>query len=292
LALAFVMELYLDRSVKRPSEIETKLGLPLFLSIPYVSAGERRRLAKTNEKLRLQWKNAESNGSVQPVGKESRLEVAPWNDSHSLRPFYEALRDRLIGHFEAKNLTRKPKLVAVTSVAKGSGASTIASGLAASLSETGDGNVLLVGMNSEHDIAQQFYKGKLGCHLDDILEGGKRDDAMVQENLYVVTEGANGNQVPRLLPKRFMAVLPKLKVSDYDYIIFDMPPITQTSVTPRLAGFMDITLMVVESEKTDRDVVRRASALLEESNAHVSIVLNKTRKYVPARLHQDFLSDT
>ena len=34
LALAFVIELYFDRSIKRPIEIETKLGLPLFLSIP------------------------------------------------------------------------------------------------------------------------------------------------------------------------------------------------------------------------------------------------------------------
>ena len=32
LALAFLIELFLDRSVKRPTEIETKLKLPLFLS--------------------------------------------------------------------------------------------------------------------------------------------------------------------------------------------------------------------------------------------------------------------
>jgi Mrp family chromosome partitioning ATPase len=86
--------------------------------------------------------------------------------------------------------------------------------------------------------------------------------------------------------------VPKLKASDYDYIIFDMPPISQTSVTPRLAGFMDMVVLVIESEKTEREIVRQASALLAESKATVCAVLNKTRTYIPARLHQEFLSDT
>src|SRR5262249_55502718 len=76
-----------------------------------------------------------------------------------LRPFHETLRDRLITYFEVRNLTHKPKLVALTSCADGSGVSTTAAGLAASLSETGDGNVLLVDMNSQQGEAHHFYKG-------------------------------------------------------------------------------------------------------------------------------------
>ena len=34
LGLAFLIEMFLDRSLKRPVEIEAKLGLPLFISIP------------------------------------------------------------------------------------------------------------------------------------------------------------------------------------------------------------------------------------------------------------------
>ena len=36
LALAFLIEFYLDRTLKRPIEIEVRLGLPLFLSIPWM----------------------------------------------------------------------------------------------------------------------------------------------------------------------------------------------------------------------------------------------------------------
>jgi Mrp family chromosome partitioning ATPase len=219
------------------------------------------------------------------------LEIASPTVNHALHSHYDALRDRLVNYFESINLTRKPKLVAITSTAKGAGVSTISAGLAASLSETGDGRVLLVDMNRENGAAQQFVRGKAECKLDDALVSDKRDSALVQENLYVVSEGPGADNLPRILPKRFASLVPKLKASDYDYIIFDMPPVTQTSVTTRLAGFMDTVMLVIESEKTDRDVVQQANQLLLQSKANVSAVLNKTRKYVPARLQHDLNAD-
>ena len=211
----------------------------------------------------------------------------PWDANHVLHPYWDALRDRLITYFEVKNLTHKPKLVAVTSCGEGSGVSTIASGLAASLSDTGDGNVLLVDMNQQEGAAHQFYKGRLTLDLDDALRLEKRGEALVQDNLYVVKEVTNGDKLPRVLPRRFTNLVPKLKASDYDYIIFDMPPISQVSVTPRLSRFMDMVLVVVESEKTDRELVKRATGMLTESKANVGLVLNKGKTYIPKQLHQE-----
>ena len=223
--------------------------------------------------------------------KESKLEVMSWEVNRRFDSYYDALRDRLVVYFESINLTRKPKLVAVTSTHKGAGVSTIAAGLASSLSETGDGRVLLVDMNLENGAAQQFFKGKPNCKLDDALESDTRDGARVQENLYVVTEDTVTDRLPRALPKRFASLIPKLKASDYDYIIFDMPPVSPTSVTARLSGFMDTVMLVIESEKTDQQVVQQANALLAQSKANVTAVLNKTKTYIPKQLHQDFLSD-
>ena len=158
--------------------------------------------------------------------------------------------------------------MAVTSAGRGAGVSTIAAGLAASLSETGDGNVLLVDMNLEQGAAQQFYKGKAGCGLDTALKDETKENALVQENLYVVNGNSNSNGLPHALPKRFTALVPRLKASDYDYIIFDMPPVSHTSLTSRLARFMDMVLLVVESEKTDRDVIQHANTWLAESRSH------------------------
>jgi Mrp family chromosome partitioning ATPase len=142
-------------------------------------------------------------------------------------------------------------------------------------------------MNLENGAAHPFYRGKLACGLDDALALEKRGEAQVQENLYVVQESTNGDKLPRVLPRRFTNLLPKLKASDYDYIIFDMPPISQVSVTPRLSRFMDMVLTVVECEKTDRHLVQDATGLLVEGGADVGIVLNKRRQYVPRALHQE-----
>jgi uncharacterized protein involved in exopolysaccharide biosynthesis/Mrp family chromosome partitioning ATPase len=289
LALAFLIEFYLDRSVKRPTEIENKLKMPLFLSIPDVNRnGTGQRVAR-----QLREKNDEAvvtGGGA--LGKTGNLQIAPWSPNHSLRAFYEALRDRIVVHFEVRNITRNPKLVAVTSANRGAGVTSIAMGLAASLSETGEGNVLLVDMNAEQGAVQQFYKGKPGCPLDDAFVSEKRNGALVQDNLYVVSDSSGADKLPRIMPRRFSSLLPKFKASDYDYIIFDMPPVSQTSVTPRLAGHMDMVLLVVEAEKTKQEVVRRANSLLAESKANVIAVLNKAHKYVPEKLHQEFLSDS
>jgi Mrp family chromosome partitioning ATPase len=185
------------------------------------------------------------------------------------------------------NLTHKPKLVAVTSCAAGAGVTTTAAGLASSLSETGDGNVLLVNMNVRDGEAHHFYKGKLTCGLDEVLEKNTRETAYVEGNLYVAKEQPEDDRLPRVLPKRFSHLLPKMKASDFDYIIFDMPPVNQISITPRLARFMDMVLLVVESEKTDRDAAKRVATLLTDSKANVGIVLNKNKAYLPKSREQD-----
>jgi uncharacterized protein involved in exopolysaccharide biosynthesis/Mrp family chromosome partitioning ATPase len=299
LAWAFLIELVLDRSIRRPSEVEAKLKVPLFISIPNVRRNGHARLAETTKQKQLQFNGAAKTAEAEALAgddklaseKNDALQVVSLERDPALHPFCEALRDRLIVYFEVRNLVHKPKLVAVTSAGRGVGVSTIAAGLAASLSETGDGKVLLVDMNVEQGAAQLFHNGKAGCGLDTALNTETKENALVEENLYVVNGHANSKELPRILPKRFAALVPKLKASDYDYIIFDMPPVNQTSLTSRLARFMDMVLLVVESEKSDREVVQQANTWLAESGATVGAVLNKTRQYVPERLHHEFLND-
>jgi Mrp family chromosome partitioning ATPase len=283
LAWAFLIELYLDRSVRRPIDLARTLRAPLFLSIPQLKA-DKALLTLTAGKDVARTAPASSE-----VGSSSSaLPSAPGSRNLALQPFHETLRDRLIGYFESKNLTHKPKLVAVTGLSHSSGVTTTAAGLARSLSETGEGNVLLVDMTVGQGAATQFNRGKEACDLDELLEA--RSQAHVEQNLYVVTENSNSDRLSRNLPQRFSRLIPKLKASDFDYIIFDMPVVNQLSITPRLAGFMDMVLLVVESEKSDRDLVTGACSLLAESKAHVGVVLNKTRNYVPGRLNQELMA--
>jgi len=282
-ALAFLIEFFLDPTVRRPTEVETRLHLPLFLTIPKLQRNGRPALPAPPLPGADQPEPGEA--AAEPVTSK-KSEVVPWH-AEGLTTYYEALRDRLMTFFDAHNLTHKPKLIAVTGCGKGAGVTTIATGLAASLSETGDGSVLLVDMNTAQGAAHPFFKGKPGGTLTDALGTGTRENSLVQANLYAVTERGNNGLLPTVLPRRFSSLVPKLKASDYDYIIFDMPPVSQISPTARLAGFMDTVLLVIESEKTDRDVAKRAVAMLAESKAEVCAVLNKNHRYVPERLQQE-----
>ncbi len=287
IALAFLLELYLDQTLKRPVEVETKLRLPLFLSIPDTARnGFRRHQAEGNGHLRLKAPGGQTGaGENGENGRNGKMAITLWDTSHRLRPYFEALRDRLVIYFDANNLKHHPKLVAVTGCAQGAGVTTIAAGLAATLSETGEGNVLLVDMNLRQSAAHPFYKGKPACDLAGALEN--KDHALVQDNLYVVTEGMNGDKLPITLPRQFAGLMPKLRASDYDYIIFDMPPVSQIGVASKLGRFMDVNLLVVESEKTAVDVVKQASSLVSGTKPNVGVVLNKKRTYVPQWLHQE-----
>ena len=268
LALAFFIELILDRSVKRPLELERLLGAPLLLYIPYLNG---------RKPCRLRWPTAFGKSIVALNGKNSS-QIAPWDAEHFIRPFSEAIRDRLVLFFDFNRLTHKPKLVAVTGCSKGAGASTIAAGLAASLSETGDGKVLLVDMNVGRPEAHPFSGGSPACSLSEALVG---DPPPAGENLYLAVANVPGSRHTQLIPKRFYDLVPHLKASDFDYIIFDMPPLNQTSITFSTASYMDKVILVAEAGRSNAQVVKRAHQDLSSVNADVSTIFNKLRSYVP-----------
>jgi succinoglycan biosynthesis transport protein ExoP len=276
LVWAFVIELFLDHSVRRPTDVERILQLPLFLSIPRF---KRKQLAAPAAPVAAL--PAPESGPPDPDAKPA---PTPSSGELALAPYYQTLRDRLIDYFGSINLVHKPKLVAVTGLGRDTGVTTLAAGLARSFSEIGEGNVLLVDMTQGQGSAQQFHKGT-PVDIDQLLD--TKGSAFVRSHLYVVTESSSSERLAKGMPQRFNQLIPKLKASDFDYIIFDMPPVNQISITPRLANFMDMMLLVLESEKADRDLAQKASDLLAKSKTPVGVVLNKNKSYVPARIHQE-----
>lgn len=272
--IALLIDLVIDKSVKGSNELETRLRMPVMRSIPYLSG---------NGKPVPQLQNGKSSNGSDSKGQ---LSVTGMHTSASsrfgrlLRPFCNEIRDRIILHFEVNRLNHKPKLIAVTGCNGGSGISTIAGGLAASLSETGDDKVLLVDMNMEREEVNPYFEGSPACSLSDAIEPG-REIVSAADNLYLATAGRQSAAPVYLGPKKFYEMLPRIKASDFDYIIFDMPPLSKSSATIAVAGFMDKVLLVVESEKDTRDSAKHAYADLLAAKADVSAVVNKTRSYAP-----------
>jgi uncharacterized protein involved in exopolysaccharide biosynthesis/Mrp family chromosome partitioning ATPase len=271
IALALLRGLALNRTVGRPLQLETELDIPLMLSIPYSNGRNGHLVLPPNS-------SPENPGALATKRHHSKL--APWEAGHFMRRYCDAIRDRLGLYFELNQLTHKPKLVGVTSFSEEAGTSTLAAGLAASLSEMDDGKVLLVDVNLGPQAVHPFFKGKPAYPLTAALKP-RTEIASASENLYLATVGSPNAGPAQLGLKKFFDMMPNLKASDFDYIIFDMPRLAQTSPTWGMAAFMDKLLLVVEAEKNNREIIKRGYGKLVAERNNVSVVVNKARSYVP-----------
>jgi uncharacterized protein involved in exopolysaccharide biosynthesis/Mrp family chromosome partitioning ATPase len=275
IALALLRGLILNRTVGRPLELETRLHIPLMLSIPYSNS--------RNGHMALPPNGAPANPGALAT-RPHHPKLAPWEPGHFMRPYCDAIRDRLGLYFELNNLTHKPKLVGVAGFSEAAGTSTLAAGLAASLSETDDGKVLLVDVNLGPEEVHPFFKGKPAYSLTAALKP-QTEIASASENLYLATvRSSTTGGLAQVGLKKFFDMMPNMKASDFDYIIFDMPPLDQTSPTWGMSAFMDKLLLVVEAEKNNRDVIKRGYRKLVAERDNVAVVVNKARSYVPKSL--------
>lgn len=284
IGLAFLVELLLDRRVKRPFEIQTRLQLPLLLSIPYIRLKDRggMMLMPDSEVPRIGTGNNHS-AMNRPMPKNGGTRTS----HHFILPYSETIRDRIIFNFEVNNLTHKPKLVAVTGLSEGAGSSTIAAGLAKSFSEISGAKVLLVDLSSYHPEDNPIF-GEIPRHsLNGALQLARSSKFKEStQALYYASASARRSHSgsTAFSPLHLYELMPQLQASQYDYIIFDMPPVNQTSRTLTMAGLMDKVLLVLDAENTSRDALKWGYSELVKGKADVSCLFNKTRSHAPGWL--------
>jgi Mrp family chromosome partitioning ATPase len=288
LGLAFLIELFFNRKVERPVEIQARLQLPLLLSIPYVRRGERKGLLLGNhgEAPRI----GDHQADLPAVSDGWTSEIADAEDSrsdHFILPYSETIRDRIIFNFEVNNVIHKPKLVAVTGMSEGAGTSTIAAGLAKSFAEIRGVKVLLVDLSSCHPQENPLF-GEIPRHsLPNALKLAQNPGFRERpQSLYYANAPARRNEpgVSRFTPIHLNEMMPMLQASEYDYIVFDMPPVDQTSRTLTMAGLMDKVLLVLDAQNTTRESLKWGYSELTKGRADVSCIFNKTRTHGPAWL--------
>jgi hypothetical protein len=199
IAFALLRELVLNQTLKRPTELEGQLQTSLLLAIPDASSNGHVSLPPITG----------SDGSTAIVVSR-RENLAPWDAGHFIRTYCEAIRDRIGLYFDLHQLTHKPKLVGVTAFSQGAGTSTLAAGLAAALSETDEGKVLLVDVNLGPDHVHPFFKGKPAYPLTTALQERTSMDA-ASENLYLATVGSSKTGLAQLGLKKFFDLMPNLR---------------------------------------------------------------------------------
>ncbi|MEN9535826.1 MAG: hypothetical protein RIR37_1099, partial [Verrucomicrobiota bacterium] len=274
LALALLMELLLDKRVKRPDEIEKRLSIPLISCIPYLRDADR--------------------GGFLPYGGTPLLgngdDLAPPSDPYAgdarrfILPYAETIRDRVIFDFEANRVTHKPKLIAVTSLCAGSGTTTIAAGLAKSFSEIPGAKVLWVDLSSFDSSADEHADAQK-CPLNHALRMAENPSfANNDRSLFHASADGLAPGVRGINAVQFSRMLPEMHDSPYDYIIFEMPSVEKSGRTLTMAALMDKVVLVLDAENTIKDMLVWTYSELTKGKADVSCVFNKARSDVPSWL--------
>jgi exopolysaccharide/PEP-CTERM locus tyrosine autokinase len=184
---------------------------------------------------------------------------------------------------EGDAAVRNGNLIMVTSARPGEGKTFTAINLALSIASERDIQVLLVDADSK----QSTMLSELGIAADDglvdMLAGDQPTLAQVMlktnlANLMVLPAGRAHPHATELLASREMEELVERLASQSRrrIIIFDAPPVLASSEATVLAQHVGQTLVVVESEKTNRRALEGTLALINGC-PHVNLLLNKTK---------------
>jgi polysaccharide biosynthesis transport protein len=285
LALAFLIEMVIDRRVSRPIEISTRLQLPLMLSIPYIRSNDgMAKLVGDYPTLEPPPEGGEL--ILPPVSRRNEMKSADQSGEHFIAPYVAAIHDRITFNFQVNNINHKPKLVALTGLSEGAGTSTLAAGLAKAFAENGERKVLLVDLNAD----SSGSKAHPADSLFKAVELSRSDRfRLTPRNLYFASASTrrDSKDSHALAPTALHEIMPHLVASDFDYIIFDMPPVGPTSPTLTMAGFMDKVLLVLDGDNTTREHLSWGYMELEKAKADVSCIFNKARSHAPRWVQGD-----
>jgi polysaccharide biosynthesis transport protein len=278
LALAFLIEMVIDRRVSRPVEIHSRLQLPLMLSIPYIRSKDG--IAKLLGDHAASGGASDSEKMILSTAPKNQVVSAEQAGEHFIAPYVAAIHDRVIFNFQVNNITHKPKLVALTGLSQGAGTSTLAAGLAKAFAENRGQKVLLVDLNAEPSVtqinpAESLYKALQMSRSEQFRQAPR--------NLYFADASTrrDSRNPYALAPTALQDLMPHLVASDFDYIVFDMPPIGPTSPTLTMAGFMDKVLLVLDGDNTTKEHLSWGYTELERAKADVSCIFNKARSHAP-----------
>lgn len=183
-------------------------------------------------KIKLNRKNKGSTNTKKMNNKKSKLNSARTDNSESMSEqnkfaiveSYKSARTNIMFSLSAA----EKKVVAITSYSKGEGKSTVAANLAISFSKM-EKKVLLVDCDLRRPNVHNIFKIDNSVGLSNVI--GKMvsyEDAVnrnVLQNLDIVTSGTvPPNPSELMCSHAFVNLVNKLN-DEYDYIIFDTPPL-------------------------------------------------------------------
>lgn len=257
LGLAFVRE-RLDHSVRSIEDLETRVGLPVFGSIPAIAASQAEG-----------WRSV-GGGKVFPLF--TRIEHRS--------PAFEAYRSlRTTIQFAVPEV--RTKCFLLTSPGAGEGKTVTAANLAVALARKG-ARILLVDADLRKPILHRIFRFPQEPGLSDLLarqvEWQDRVRPTEVENLELLPSGAIPSNPSDILESDRTKLLLQELGRHYDMVLIDSPPALPIPDAVVLSSMVDGVFLVARAGITTPEALLRSRAVLEAVNARVlGTILNAVR---------------
>jgi capsular exopolysaccharide synthesis family protein len=265
MGLALFLE-YLDDTIRTTEEIETYLGLPALAAIPRIDSLPKR-------KLLLVGANEDGETAANPTS-----ELLIHNDSRSsLAEAYRQLRTSIL----LSTAGHAPKSLLITSSLPSEGKTTTAINTAISLAQTG-AKVLIIDADMRRPRLHSIFNISNAQGLSTILSSDSQDESVLdviefdeESRLNLLPSGPVPPNPAELIGSEQMANLLKTLQNNFTHVVVDSPPIASFTDGVLVASMVDGVILVVNSGRSSRQVVRRSRQLLMDIGAKIfGVVLN------------------
>jgi succinoglycan biosynthesis transport protein ExoP len=277
IGIAFLLD-HLDNTIRNSEDVNRFVGLPMLGVIPMIHQHRRFRRRRSEDGFS---RGEEKRPFVDPEslraeGTVALPPLAQVESSPAVTEAYRMLRTAVL----LSTVEHAPKTILVTSSQAGDGKTTTAVNTGLSLAQLG-GSVILVDADLRRpQIHKLFFDANQPCGLSTFLAGLAELDDVIQAspvpNLSLLSSGMLPPNSAELVSSEKMSALLDQLAERFDHIIIDSPPVSDVTDPVILSRLVDGVILVVQSGKSERDVVRHARQELHRVGAKMmGVVLNK-----------------
>ncbi len=201
---------------------------------------------------------------------------------------YRSLRTNL----QALNTPKPIKAITITSSIHGEGKTITAINLAISIAHDLDKNkILLVDADMRRSRISNYLGMDSTTGLSDLISNNIDLDKTLLNiginNLTILPAGKSVDNSAEILGSLKMKNLISLLKTRYDFIIFDTPPITLVTDAGLIGAMTDGVVMVIQTDRTQRGVVKHSENLLKQAQAKLlGYILTNVQYHLPAYIYR------
>lgn len=261
----------MDSKIRTFEDIKHYVNVPILGTIPFINIDDSDieyidRLLKESEE-----KDKKNVKFLQQL-IESRL-ITQYAPKSSTSESFRILRTNIV----SQKQENKPMSIVISSSGPKEGKSTIISNLSIALAQM-DAKVVLVDLDLRRPMVHTLFGYNKENGITDILnQEVMNPEEYIQKspikNLDVITSGFIPPNPSELLSGQRMIELMEYLNSNYDYVLYDAPPVIAVTDTMIIAKHTDMLLLVARVELAEKTVIKRVKEIFDNLSIEISGVI-------------------